>query len=53
MKVVLSNNLTEITSLLFEYQDLEYKEFHSKLMPTIDKDSIKFNSYTFKFNLLH
>ena len=40
MKVVLSNNLTEITSLLFEYQDLEYKEFHSKLMPTIDKDSI-------------
>ena len=29
-----------IQSKLFELQDIKYKEFHSKLMPTIDPDSI-------------
>ena len=25
---------------LFQYQDLSYKEFHQKLMPTVDKDTV-------------
>ncbi len=25
---------------LFQYQDLKYKEFHQKLMPTVDKDTV-------------
>ena len=29
-----------IQKKLFEFQDLKYKEFHSKLMPTINQNSI-------------
>ena len=32
--------LTNIQKQLFEMQDLEYREFHSKLMPTIDKETV-------------
>lgn len=32
--------MTELQKLLFENQDLKYKEFHSKLMPTVDTDTI-------------
>lgn len=32
--------MTELQQRLFELQDLEYREFHSRLMPTIDKESI-------------
>jgi len=32
--------LSDITSLLFQFQDLGYRDFHSKLMPTIDKELI-------------
>lgn len=31
---------TKIQEMLFEVQDLEYREFHSKLMPTIDPETI-------------
>ena len=31
---------TKIQAMLFEMQDLEYKAFHSKLMPTVDKAKI-------------
>lgn len=30
----------EITSRLFEMQDLKYRDFQAKLMPTVDKDTI-------------
>ena len=32
--------LTNIQKQLFEMQDIEYREFHSKLMPTIDKETV-------------
>ncbi|MBQ9960713.1 MAG: DNA alkylation repair protein [Firmicutes bacterium] len=32
--------MQEIRDRLFELQDLDYKDFHSRLMPTIDKDLI-------------
>lgn len=32
--------MTQIQQRLFELQDLKYKEFHSKLMPTVSKDKI-------------
>ena len=32
--------MTEIQKKLFELQDLTYRDFHSKLMPTVDKDKI-------------
>lgn len=32
--------MNKIQKKLFEMQDLEYKAFHSKLMPTIDEDKI-------------
>lgn len=32
--------MNKIQNKLFEMQDLEYKAFHSKLMPTIDEDKI-------------
>lgn len=32
--------MTELQKKLFEMQDLEYREFHSKLMPTVDKEKI-------------
>lgn len=32
--------MTELHEKLFEMQDLGYREFHSKLMPTIDKEKI-------------
>lgn len=32
--------MTELQKLLFENQDLKYKEFHSKLMPTVDSDTV-------------
>lgn len=32
--------MTEIQEKLFELQDLKYKDFHSKLMPTVNKDRI-------------
>ena len=32
--------MTELQKELFELQDLDYREFHSKLMPTVDKDKI-------------
>ena len=32
--------MTELQKQLFELQDLDYREFHSKLMPTIDKKKI-------------
>lgn len=35
------NDITkQVQADLFEMQDLKYKEFHSKLMPTIDPDTI-------------
>ena len=32
--------MAELQKELFELQDLDYREFHSKLMPTVDKDKI-------------
>ena len=32
--------MTELQKRLFELQDLDYREFHSKLMPTVDKEKI-------------
>lgn len=32
--------MTELQKKLFSMQDLSYRDFHSKLMPTIDKESI-------------
>ena len=32
--------MTELQQRLFELQDLKYREFHSRLMPGIDKDKI-------------
>lgn len=32
--------MTDIQKRLFEMQDINYKEFHSKLMPTVDKEKI-------------
>lgn len=34
------NSINEIRKQLFELQDLEYKAFHSRLMPTIDPETI-------------
>ena len=33
-------DMTPIQEKLFELQDLNYKDFHSKLMPTVCKDKI-------------
>ena len=30
----------DITKELLKMEDIEYKEFHSKLMPTVDKEKI-------------
>lgn len=35
-----SDNVTNIQKQLFELQDIEYKKFHSKLMPTVDDNKI-------------
>ena len=32
--------MTELQQKLFELQDMEYRDFHSRLMPTIDKERI-------------
>lgn len=32
--------VTEVQKQLFEFQDLKYRDFHSRLMPTIDKGKI-------------
>ena len=32
--------MTDIQKKLFEMQDLTYRDFHSRLMPTIDKNVI-------------
>ena len=32
--------MTELQKKLFEMQDLKYRDFHSKLMPTVDKEKI-------------
>ena len=32
--------MTKIQEMLFQNQDLKYKEFHAKLMPTINPESI-------------
>ena len=32
--------MTEIQKQLFQMQDLEYKKFHSKLMPTVNADNV-------------
>lgn len=32
--------IESVQGRLFELQDLEYREFHAKLMPTVDKDKI-------------
>lgn len=32
--------MTELQKRLFEFQDLTYRDFHSKLMPTVSKDKI-------------
>lgn len=32
--------MTEIQKMLLEYQDLEYRNFHSRLMPNIEKENI-------------
>ena len=32
--------MTKIQEKLFELQDIEYKEFHCKLMPTVDPDTV-------------
>ena len=34
------NSESEVLSRLFENQDLEYRDFHSKLMPTVNKNRI-------------
>ena len=34
------NILNQIKSELFEMQDVKYKEFHTKLIPTVDKNTI-------------
>ena len=34
------SNKTKIQEMLFELQDLEYRAFHSKLMPTVDPAAI-------------
>lgn len=34
------NSINEVRKQLFELQDLEYKAFHSRLMPTIDPETI-------------
>ena len=33
-------NNSDLIKQLFEIKDLKYKEFHRKLMPTIDKEKI-------------
>ena len=32
--------MNELQKRLFELQDIKYKDFHSKLMPGIDPDSV-------------
>lgn len=32
--------MTRLQQQLFELQDLEYKKFHEKLMPTVDSDTV-------------
>ena len=32
--------MTKIQKILFENQDLKYRDFHSKLMPTVEKEKI-------------
>ena len=32
--------MTELQKELFELQDTKYRDFHSRLMPTIDKERI-------------
>ncbi len=34
------NIIFEIRNRLFEMQDLKYRDFHSKLMPTVDKENV-------------
>lgn len=34
------NSESDVRSRLFKYQDLKYRDFHSKLMPTVNKDRI-------------
>ncbi len=36
----MNNIIKSVQADLFEMQDLEYKEFHSKLMPTIEPDKV-------------
>lgn len=30
--------MTKIQKILFENQDLKYRDFHSRLMPTVEKE---------------
>ena len=34
------SNKTKIQEMLFQLEDLEYREFHSKLIPTVDPAAI-------------
>lgn len=36
----MSEIINEIRETLFKNQDLKYRDFHSKLMPTIDKETV-------------
>ncbi len=40
MGIDIMSNKTKIQEILFELQDLEYRAFHSKLIPTIDPETI-------------
>ena len=38
--MILSDMVSAMKDKLFEMQDLKYREFHAKLMPTVDKEKI-------------
>ena len=36
----MSEIIRKVQKELFEMQDLKYRDFHSKLMPTVDKEKV-------------
>lgn len=46
--------MTKIQKILFENQDLKYRDFHSKLMPTVEKEKIIYITVkVFYYNIIN
>ena len=44
--------MTKIQKILFENQDLKYRDFHSKLMPTVEKEKIIYITVKVFYNII-